>query len=53
MYDEVLTLIKLDLIQVKKWNADIISYMLKSLVCLQQGNANKSKKLIKMANIEE
>ena len=34
-------------------NADIICYMLTSLVCLQQVNIKKSKNLMKVVNIEE
>ena len=33
-------------------NADIISYMLTPLVSLQQGNVKKSKKLMKIVNID-
>ena len=34
-------------------NADIICYMVKALVSLQQGNVKKSGKLMKIVNIEE
>ena len=36
----------------KKKNADIICYMLTSLVYLQQGNVKKSENLMKIVNIE-
>ena len=34
-------------------NADLICYILTSLVYLQQGNVKKSKKLMKIVNIDE
>ena len=49
---EVPPSIYLKYVEVKK-NADIICYMLTSLVSLQQGNVKKSKKLMKIVNIEE
>ena len=36
-----------------KKNADVICYMLTSLVSLQQWNVQKSEKMIKASNIEK
>ena len=39
-------------VDLRQKNADIINYMLNSLVSLQQRNVKKSEKLIKIVNLE-